>query len=181
MRERKEFDPSTINGSNVYDFITEEAWIAGGVDSQVFHVGSWVLKKYNARGPHLEQILLYQEVTNLVGRYIRGRRASVGILGKITLEVEPIVKVFKSDKYGQAFSVSRYVSGNRLKDGQNMSYDRFLEMLSTEVMESIGYKGISLCAPNTKLNRVNQGIGPFSESICTVTDVSRYIEFVSKK
>src|SRR3990172_3889055 len=111
MRERVGFNPSTINGPNVYDFNTEDAWIAGGVDSQVFHHGDWVLKKYNWRGPSLKQVLLYQEVTDLVANSFDGYTASIGLRGKIILRIEPIIKVFSSDKYNQAFAISRYVGG----------------------------------------------------------------------
>jgi len=175
-RERIEFDPSIINSSNVYDYATEEVWIDGGVDSQVFHLGDWVLKKYNARGPSVEQVLLYQEVTNLVANRLRGYTADLGLFGKVVLEVEPIIKVFGSDKYNQAFSISKYVGGRRLKDGQNKTFDSFLKDLSSEIMEAIGYKGIELCAPNTKLNKINSGISILAKSTCTVTDICRYVE-----
>jgi len=175
MRERVEFNPSIINGSNVYDFNTEDAWIAGGIDSQVFRHGDWVLKKYNAKGPSVEQVFLYQEVTNSVANSFDGYTASIGKWGKIILKVEPIVKVFSSDKYNQAFAISRFVEGKMVTEGPYQAYDDFLENLSFKMMKVAARRGIEVCAQNTKLNKINHGVGMFAISICNITDICRYV------
>jgi hypothetical protein len=181
IQERPSFDPSIVDGSNVYDYDREDYWIATGVDSQVFHLGDWVLKKYNARGPSVEQVCLYKEVTNLVAHWFQGYKADLGFFGKVVLEVEPIIKVFASDKYKQAFSVSRYIEGRHLMDGQNKTFDSFLEGISYEMIEATGYDGIELRASNAKLTRINNGLFIFASSKCIITDICCSIDHLRPK
>ncbi len=177
-RSPEEFTPERVNGSNVYDFIIhEDIPTFGGTDSQAIRVGAgegWILHKFN-RDISLARAKLMKEVTAEVAQYAPRYSANIGLWGHTILRVEPVIKVFQSNAYHQAFAVERYVGGYHPRDRENKLLDELLADFSSDMVRLTGHRGIEVCATNTKINRIGGWIGPFAKNETTATDICRYL------
>ncbi len=175
-KERLVFHPRLVNGRNVYQYIhsDEDAFLDQGVDSQVYHFDRWVIHQF-FHIP-LSKILALQAVTDEIVAYAPHYTTSIGLWGTISMRVTPIVKVFESHKYHQAFAIKEYVGGFRPKQKQNRMLDEFLLDFSADMCRRTGVRGIQIIAPNTKLQKINQGILFFARNTCTVTDPCQYLK-----
>ena len=175
-RERLIFHPDRINGRNVYDYIhaDEDSQIDQGVDSHVYRFDKWIVHQF-FKIP-LRKVLALQRVTDEVARYAPEYSGTIGLWGHIALRVAPMIKVFESHKYHQAFAVERYVTGFRPREKQNRRLDEFLNDFSSDMRTRTGVRCIQVISPNTKLQKVNKGIAVFAKSTCTITDLCQYMD-----
>ena len=175
-RERLTFHPDRVNGQNVYKFIhsDEDAFLDGGVDSHVYRFGDWVIHRFF--GIPVSKIRALQRITAEVADYASSYSANIGLWGHVELRVEPIVKVFESAGYRQAFAIEPYVGGYRPKEKQNRRLDEFLADFSSDMRRRTGVKGIQVISPNTKLQKLNRRVAMFARITCTITDICQYLD-----
>lgn len=175
-RERLIFRPDLVNGRNVYTYIhsDEDAQIDQGVDSHVYKFDQWILHQFY-RIP-LHKVLALQRVTEEVARYAPEYSGDIGLWGNVVLRVAPIIKVFESYRYHQAFAVEQYIGGYRAKEKQNRRYDELLADFSSDMRRRTGVRGIQVIAPNTKLQKINRGIAMFAKNTSTITDLCQYMK-----
>lgn len=174
-RERLIFHPDKINGRNVYDYIhaDEDSEIDQGVDSHVYRFDRWIVHQFF--GIPLRKVLALQRVTDEVAMYAPEYSGSIGLWGNIVLNVAPMIKVFESYKYRQAFCVEPYVEGYRPREKQNRRLDEFLSDFSSDMRTRTGVGGIQVISPNAKLQKLNRGVAVFAKSTCTITDLCQYM------
>lgn len=179
MRRRPEdFTPELVNGRNVYDFINhEDIPTFSGTDSQAIRVGAgegWILHKFN-RDISLSRAKLMMEVTAEIAPYASRYSAHIGLWGHTVLRVEPVIKVFQSNTYHQAFAVEKYVGGYHPKEKENRLFDELLADFTSDMIRLTGHRGIEMYAPNTKISRIGGWRGPFAKNMTSVTDICRYL------
>lgn len=167
------FDIRTFNGNNAYKFIHEDTFVARGVDSLVYHWGNYVVQWFRDQPPSKIQSLI--RTTDRVADLIDGRAASIGIRGNVMFRVERIRKMVVTGRHGDVVVVKEFVGGHRPKEKEIPKLDRMLLELSSELNYKLRKTGIELFAPNTKLQRTNRGIGPWTSYTCVITDICRYL------
>lgn len=155
-----------VGRTNVESLLDGLKPIDTGMDSQVFRKGDWIIKRY-LRQP-LSKILQYQDVTNTIAGYAGDYSAQISGLGKVQLEVEPLLSVVQSEQTSFVYGISQYVGGVRPVDDTIPQLTDLLEKFTIEMRQTLGLRGIHVIASNTKLQKGILRLGGVS---CNITDV----------